>query len=112
MRAEIEETGAHLGRHTAQAAIFAALLLLSVFPLLAFLVIGLGKLLNNQYWLSSLIIGVLCAGIGGVFGYRAYTKIRELDLTLPHTRDSIEHERTVVGRHLEDIRHTTKRRAA
>lgn len=96
VKAELKDTGDRLQQHTAQAAIFGALLAISVFPFLAFLVIGLGRLLNDQYWLSSLIIAVVCAAVGGSMTYSAYKKISQEDLTLPRTRESLEHNKEVI----------------
>lgn len=89
-RAEIKQSAAEVGRHSAQAAIFGTLLMLSAFPFLAFLVIGLGRILNGRYWLSSLLVAVVCAAVGGIMAYRAYKKIKHTDLSLPRTREKVE----------------------
>ena len=120
-RAEMRELAIHLGRTSAQTAFFGALLMMSVLPFFAFLVIGLGKALDGNYWLSSLIVSVVCAAVGGVMTYRAYQKIKQQDLTLPRTRESLQYESdAVAGKAQElketategvhDIRSTTKRR--
>src|SRR4051812_37562194 len=69
-KAELKETTRNLGKHSFQAAFFGSLLALSIFPFFAFLIIALGYQMNGRYGLSSLIIAVLCAAIGGFFSLR------------------------------------------
>src|SRR5437868_6042078 len=82
---------------------FGFLAMLGVFPLLAFLVIGLGRLMGDYYWLSSLIVAVLCMGIGGSLAIRAYHRMKEKDLTLPHTRETLDEEIHAVDKKLHQI---------
>lgn len=111
IKEESKETGARLARHAVKAAIFGALLALSTLPLIAFLVIGLGKLLNENYWLSSLIVGVIFAVVGGVFAAKTVKEIKENDLDLPETRHIIEREKEVFQRKLNELKDATHRRA-
>lgn len=123
IKAEIKESSRNVGRHSAQAAIFGSLMALSVIPFLAFLVIGLGRLMNGRYWLSSLLVSLFCGAIGGMMAKRAYTKIKEEDLTLPRTRESAERGKETLSERVEgaketvrgeahEIKETTKRRVA
>lgn len=104
---EAKEAARRAASHTIQTAIFGGLFILSLIPLTAFLVIGLGELLDNRYWLSSLIVGIIFAGIGGAFAYRAYTELKK-DIELPKTRHAIEFDRKIIG-NIRD--RTTNRRA-
>jgi hypothetical protein len=88
--AEYKEASKDLTKHMTQAVIFGALLAISVLPLLAFLVIGLGDIMNGQYWLSSLIVAVICAVVGGTFAYGAYKKLTTEDLKFSHTKNSVD----------------------
>jgi hypothetical protein len=90
MRSEIDMHVQKAKAHTTQLVVFAALMILSVLPFLAFLVIGLGEILDDRYWLSSLIVALACAGIGGVFAYRAFRKLKGGDLELPETKESLD----------------------
>lgn len=90
VRAEVKDAAPSIGKHSAQAAAFGALLALSAFPFLAFLVIGLGNLLDGKYWLSSLIVAIVCAVVGGIAALRAYKKIKNEDLKFPRTQRSFE----------------------
>lgn len=106
VRAEFREAAPNLGKHTAQAAAFGALLALSVFPFLAFLVIGLGDLLDGRYWLSSLIVAVVCAVVGGLMATRAYKKIKEHDLKFPRTQRSFERITDTFSRKVRELKST------
>lgn len=108
---EAKTVAGRVARHSAQAALFGALLVMSFLPFLAFLVIGLGDLLGNRYWLSSLIVAVLAAGIGGFMAYRAFRKIADEDLGMPATRRTLEREADVISGEFDKVRNLTKRRA-
>lgn len=123
LKAEAKETSRELGRHAAQASVFGALLALSTLPFLAFLVIGLGRILDGNYWLSSLLVAIVCAAVGGMMTYRVYKRIKAMDLSLPHTRGTFEASRdTATGKltevqheaqqHLSEIKDSTQRRAS
>ncbi len=107
---ELRDTTTHLGRQAVQAAFFFILTILGIFPLLAFFVIGLGQLLNNNYLISSLIVALFCMTIGGILAVRSYMKIKQQDLTLPHTRHTIENEIERVDKKIHQIYDGAKRK--
>lgn len=86
---EFKEFFPKFTKHIQQAAFFGALLVLSAIPFLAFLVIGLGELLDGRYWLSSLIVWVFCAGIGSPLYRRAMRKIATEDFQFTQTKKSL-----------------------
>jgi len=108
VKAELTETARNVGNHASQAVIFSALLLVSVIPFVAFLVIGLGELLGGQYWLSSLIVSVVFAAVGGAFAYRAYRKIREEDLDFSRLRRNADRNVDRVEAQLEKIKEAVR----
>ena len=108
MTSELKVSAKNVAEHAGQAALFGGLLAISVFPFLAFLVIGLGELLDGRYWLSSLIVAVLCAAIGGPLAYRAYHKIKDKDLNFPYTKEALDRGLQTVQRKLEDIKDAAK----
>ena len=57
-----------------QVMIFGMIAALSALPIMAFLVIGLGNLLNGNYGLSSAIVGIIFLVFGGGFALRALKK--------------------------------------
>ena len=102
-----EEAKEHLRRassHALQTAIFGALVLVSILPFTAFLIIGLGQLMGDRYWLSSLIVAVVYGGVGGLLAYRAYINLKR-DMDLPLTRQAIEFDKKIVT----DIREPHRR---
>ncbi|MBC7741304.1 MAG: hypothetical protein H7061_03850 [Bdellovibrionaceae bacterium] len=64
LKSSVETTA----KHSLQLTVFAWLVALSTIPFVAFLVLGLGQLLNDRYWLSSLIVSVIFAVVGRNFG--------------------------------------------
>jgi hypothetical protein len=106
--AEVKQSAKTAGSHVTQLMTFGFLLALSVFPLLAFFVIGLGELMGGRYWLSSLIVAVLCAAIGGSMAYRAYKKLVEHDLQIPVTRASLRRESAVAQGASEELKDAAK----
>src|SRR6202035_2382723 len=91
-KVELKETGSQLAKDSAQVAIAAGLLVVGALPLTAFLVIGLGKLLKDNFWLSSLIVGLVFISVGTVLTMRALKKFKEGDVSLPRTRLIFEDE--------------------
>jgi hypothetical protein len=109
LKAEIKDSAQTIAHHSAQAAIFGAVLALSIIPFVAFLVIGLGELLGGRYWLSALIVAVLFAAVGGIFAYRAYKKIKEQDYSLPRTRRALEEVKEEIKTTVTGASHATDR---
>ncbi len=87
---EIKNSAEKIGEHSAQMALFGGLLVLSVFPFMAFLVIGLGEILDGRYWLSSLIVALVFALVGGPLALKAYKKITSEDLDLSRTKVNLQ----------------------
>ncbi len=110
IKTDLADTLNHLKHHSLQAGLFGGLLALSVIPFLAFLVIGLGKLINDRYWLSSLIISVICAVVGGSLAMRAVQRLKKDDLTLPHSRRGFDRELKVVQEEFNNLKNSTQRR--
>lgn len=106
VREEFKESLKKVREHLLQAVLFGALLFISALPLIAFLVIGLGELLEHRYWLSSLIVGVLCAAIGGGLAYRAGKKIREEDINFTRTKNSLEQAARTFERKFNKVKTT------
>lgn len=68
---------------------FGAMAVLSIFPLLAFLVIGLGRLMNDNYWASSLIVGLVLLGVGAGVAYASWKKLKT-DFKFPRTKSTLK----------------------
>ncbi|MBC7397285.1 MAG: phage holin family protein [Bdellovibrionales bacterium] len=89
LKTELKSAAPNMTKHAAQTGIYGALFAISSLPLLTFAVIGLGILFGGMYWLSALVVGALCAAVGGYFGYHAFQKLKNEDLTFTRTRDGI-----------------------
>ena len=104
---ELKETSKVIGRRSISLLVFALIGALGILPFLAFLVIGLGELLNNNYWLSSLIVAVFTFAIGGWMVYRSLQLLKEEDWTLPRTRRTAERHAEVVEDKVEEMRNAS-----
>jgi hypothetical protein len=105
---ELKQSGETFAKHSAQAAAFGALLALSVLPFIAFLVIGLGEILGDRYWLSSLIVAVIFAAIGGPFALNAFRKIKSEDFKFTRTRASVDRGAQVMKAKVEEVKDAAK----
>jgi len=111
-KVELKQTSKGISTHAAQVGIFGIFALISLLPFMSFLVIGLGRLLNENYWLSSLIVALTFFGVGAGLSYRAFMKIRDQDLSFQNTRDTIKNGVSVFDRKLKQVSESAKRRAA
>lgn len=104
-RAEVSEIVNDVKKEVSRAAIFGGLAVAGFLPILSFLVIGLGRLLNGNYWLSSLIVGVVMIGIGVGFTLGSVRRIRHHDYSMPHLRDSLQDQRVTIERKIDQVSH-------
>jgi hypothetical protein len=68
---------------------FAGLAIWGVLPLTAFAVIGLGVLLGDGYWLSSLILAAFALIVGVIGVMSQIKKAKEEDLSMRRTRRTL-----------------------
>lgn len=76
-KTELKETGTRLGQAGAKLGIAIGIAIPALLALTAFLIIGLGDLMNENYWLSSLIVGIAFLGIAAALAKRARAALRE-----------------------------------
>lgn len=112
IRAEVSENTKIAGKHSGLAIAFGVVALLGLLPFVAFLVIGLGKLLNENYWLSSLIVSLVFISIGAILGYQFTRKLVKEDLNFPHTRNSLQNEAGLMRNKVQEISKTIQRRVS
>jgi uncharacterized membrane protein YqjE len=103
-KAEAYEAVGRTSRNSLWIAVSAVVIALAALPFMAFVVLGLGKILGENYWLASLLVAVLMVTLGGLVAYRAYRATRFSDLTLPDTRQSIEEERQAFKSKVRELR--------
>lgn len=111
IREEAKMVAARLAKDGALAAAYGFLLALSTVPFVAFLVIGLGRILNDNYWLSSLIVSVLMATPAAILAIRMVRQIKEHDLEMKHTKAVLEKEARMASEKLSEINAAATRRA-
>jgi hypothetical protein len=90
VKAEARQTGATLARDGARVGTAIGLAFTGVLALTAFLIAGLGDLLNGRYWLSALIIGVLFLAIGGGLVKSAISDIKRRGQELKNAVDTVK----------------------
>lgn len=112
IRAEFDQASYKLREHIFAVVAFGALLVVSVFPLLAFLILVVGEWLGHRYGLSALIVSAVCAGVGGPLALRAYRKIRNEDLSFTRSRSSLLHTTESVRRQFEKVKYSTFKEAS
>jgi uncharacterized membrane protein YqjE len=109
---ELRETTTQVTKHVVQLAIFAAVALLGITPFMAFLVIGLGELLNDNYWLSALIVSLVCFAVGGIFAAITLKKIKQQDFSMRNTRETLNADIHLIDRKVDEMTQIKTRRAA
>jgi uncharacterized membrane protein YqjE len=70
-KTELRETTGRLGRVGVKLAVAAAIAIPGAMAITAFLVIGIGDLLNENYWLGALIVGVALTATAAILAKRA-----------------------------------------
>ena len=92
-RAEMRGAWARFSREVLWEGVFGVLVLLSGLSFLSFLIIGLGRLLGDNFWLSSLIVAIVLGFMGGGLAYGGLRRMKSHDLTLPRTRELFQKNR-------------------
>jgi uncharacterized membrane protein YqjE len=95
-----------------QLAIFAGVALLGITPFMAFLVIGLGELLNDNYWLGALIVALAFFAVGGIFAAFTLRKIKHQDFSMRHTRETISADIHLIDKKVDEMSNIKSRKAA
>jgi drug/metabolite transporter (DMT)-like permease len=96
LTSELKDHAEKLKRRSIEMIVFGMICSLSIFPVLAFLILGLGKILNDRYWLSSLIVALIFGGIGGALFYRAYNRLKQDDFSLLVVRKALGKEKEMI----------------
>ncbi len=108
IRAEMKEIGPRAARHSFALVAFAAIAALGTLPLIAFLVMGLGEILDGRYALSSLLVALTCFTIGAPLAYRAYRRLKKVDLSFPKSRHGLEQSVEAVSKTAQAIQKATE----
>ena len=88
---ELQESVRTYAANGAKLGIAAGVGLLGALALAAFVIIGLGDLINN-YWLSALIVAVALLGIAGLLASRALAQIKGTSLAPRETAATLQED--------------------
>lgn len=103
-RIEMREVAGQVQRNASQVGVAVCLLMAGALALTAFLVIGLGALLNGAYWASALIVGIVFACIGAIMLRRASHRLKPSELAPSHTIETLREDRDFAKREARDFR--------
>jgi hypothetical protein len=106
--AEIKHVAQATSRDLVKVAVFGTIAAVSLLPFIAFLVIGLGELLQRRYWLSSLIVAVVFAAVGGLLAYRSLKKVTDHDIDFTATKNSLRRDKLVIQSNVERVKTAVK----
>jgi uncharacterized membrane protein YqjE len=81
--------------------------LLGLLALTAFLVVGLGDLIDN-YWLSALLIAVVLLAVAGVMARSALAHMRQNSVTAEATVTTLKEDQQWAMREARDFKHKLK----
>jgi uncharacterized membrane protein YqjE len=109
-RVEIKETANRALSDSLGIALGAGILAAGLLPFIAFLVMGLGKLMGDQYWASSLIVAVVFLTVGSILTLAAVKRFTSEDLSLPEARDAMEQQVQAFGAKVQQIKDAAKRK--
>ncbi len=109
-KSEVVHNLKDMAKQSGMAIVFATVAYLGVLALLAFLIIGLGRLFGERYWLSALIVGLLLGVPGVVLTIRSLQRIG-YDATLPVARNNIQDDQSLLNRKLQQISEQARKRA-
>jgi uncharacterized membrane protein YqjE len=89
---EVRRDASAIASNLVQVGIAAGLALLGALALTAFLILGLGLLLDGAYWLSALIVGVLFLLVGGLWAKSAIENVKKHAQPPPNTMESLQED--------------------
>jgi hypothetical protein len=102
--AETRQSLGALGRDVAKVGTGVVFAFAGLLALTAFLIAGLGELLNGRYWLSALIIGVIFLAIGGMMARNAVADINRRSLAPARTMNSLREDAAWAKREAGEVK--------
>jgi uncharacterized membrane protein YqjE len=103
-RLELQASVRTLATNAVMLVLGMAMLLVGLLVLTAFLVLGLGRLLAGEYWLSSLIVGAILAAIGGGALFAGRKGLKGTELKPTATAATLRENREWVRAEVEQIK--------
>jgi hypothetical protein len=102
-KAELRETTSMLAKDAAKFGVAAALGLLGALAATAFLIIGLGDLLDN-YWASALLVTIVYLAIAGVLARSAMNEIKTRGVKPEETLATLREDATWAKREAQSLK--------
>ncbi len=103
-KAELRRTAATMARDAAKMGAAAGLGLAGVLALTAFLIAGLGGLMDGKYWLSALIVGVLYVAVAGVLSKNALADLKRHGLAPQKTVATLRDDAAWAKREAREVK--------
>lgn len=110
-KSEASHNAKQIGIRIAATVAYGIIAWLGLQAFLAFCIIGLGKMADGRYWLSSLVVSLVLLIPGVLLTIRSIKRIGQ-DASLPRLRDSLNHDQDVTNRKIRDISESTKKRVS
>jgi uncharacterized membrane protein YqjE len=100
---ELRESVSAAGKSAAQLGIALGVAIPGMLSLVAFLVIALGDLMNDNYWASALIVGVACLAVAGILARRAIANVKG-KLGIPETTGTLRDDAAWAKREVQSFK--------
>ena len=84
-KAELKESAGHMVKGATKVGIAAGLAIPGLFAFGAFLIIALGDLMNENYWLSALIVSLAMLGVAGLMAKKGVAEFGKASLVPEET---------------------------
>ena len=104
---ELRESARSLAKDAGKLGAAAGLALFGGLALLAFVIVGLGDLIDN-YWLSALIVSVLLLGAAAVMGKGALEHMKQNGMAPRETLQTLKDDQRWAKREAQDFRQSLK----
>ena len=104
-KTEMREVGSTLARDGAKIGVAAGLGLVGAMALTAFLVITLGDLFGDSYWLSALVVGLLALAGAAMLGRSAVSDIRERGVKPQQTIATLREDGDWASQQARELKH-------
>lgn len=104
---ELRESAKSLAKDAGKLGAAAGLALLGGFALLAFVIVGLGDLIDN-YWLSALIVSVLLLGSAAILAKGALDHIKRNRMAPQETVQTLKEDQRWAKREVQDFKQSLK----
>ncbi|HYW30545.1 MAG TPA: phage holin family protein [Gemmatimonas sp.] len=104
-KAELTETGSRLAGDARGIGIALGLALAGAMALVAFLIIGLGNVLGDRYWLSSLIVGGAALLVGMTMAKSAVNDIKSRSIKPQQTIDTLREDKAWASQQARELSH-------